>query len=160
MLGMRVTRDLKSGRSIYLDQLSSYRVDARFTRYGGMQPQGCTGASRCSLASLVADGTEVVSSVDSVAPVSSESSEELKREYQSIIGKLHYITHSTRPDIAHAVNQLSSFQAAPTSQHLEAAYYCVRYLRGTTQLALEFGCLDSSSSPGVTAAVDVIPVVA
>jgi len=68
-----------------------------------------------------------------------ETSYTRKKEYESVVGKLHYIAMSTRPDIAHAVNQLSRFLVSPGVMHLQAAMHVVRYLRGTPHLPIEFG---------------------
>jgi hypothetical protein len=61
-----------------------------------------------------------------------------KKLYESIVGKLHYVSQSTRPDISHAVNQLSRFQQNPSAAHLEAGWYVLRYLKGTPSLPIEF----------------------
>jgi transposase InsO family protein len=67
-----------------------------------------------------------------------------KKEYESVVGKLHYIAQSTRPDICHAVNQLSRFLVNPGPVHMQAAFHVVRYLRGTPHLPIEFGPDDGS----------------
>jgi hypothetical protein len=60
--------------------------------------------------------------------------------YQSMVGCLLYVALSTRPDICHAVNQLSRFLAAPGESHLQAAKRVMRYLRGTAHLGLVYDC--------------------
>jgi hypothetical protein len=61
-----------------------------------------------------------------------------KKQYEIAVGKLHYIAQSTRPDICHAVNQLSRFQQSPGEAHMQAAFHVMRYLRGVPNLPLEF----------------------
>jgi hypothetical protein len=62
----------------------------------------------------------------------------LKKQYEIAVGKHHYIAQSTRPDICHAVNQLSRFQQSPGEAQMEAAFHVMRYLRGVPNLPLEF----------------------
>ncbi|XP_019150234.1 PREDICTED: uncharacterized protein LOC109147052 [Ipomoea nil] len=47
-----------------------------------------------------------------------------------MIGKLLYLTN-TRPEISHAVQQLSQFVDKPTNIHLTAAHRVLRYLKGS-----------------------------
>jgi hypothetical protein len=55
--------------------------------------------------------------------------------YQHIVGSLVYLT-VTRPDIAHAVHNLSQFVSAPTSVHFGHLLHVLRYLRGTSSQCL------------------------
>ena len=50
--------------------------------------------------------------------------------YQSLVGKLIYLSH-TRPDISFAVSMVSQFMHAPYQEHLEAVYKILRYLNAT-----------------------------
>lgn len=58
--------------------------------------------------------------------------------YQNLIGSLMYISVCTRPDIAHAVNFLSQFNACYTEEHWIAAKRVLRYLKGTKCLGLQY----------------------
>lgn len=57
------------------------------------------------------------------------------RQYQGLIGKLMYLTH-TIPDICFVVSLLSRFIYAPTKNHLGAVKIVLRYLSGTSTLCM------------------------
>lgn len=63
--------------------------------------------------------------------VTAESGEPIDKEkYQRLVGRLLYLCH-TRPDIAYAVGVVSRYMHEPRSEHLEAVYRILRYLKGT-----------------------------
>ncbi|GAU16205.1 hypothetical protein TSUD_298370 [Trifolium subterraneum] len=62
--------------------------------------------------------------------------------YRRLIGRLLYHTHS-RPEIAYAVSKLSQFLASPTSEHMLAGLYVLRYIKNSPGQGLFF---DSTSS--------------
>ncbi|CAI0405620.1 unnamed protein product [Linum tenue] len=49
--------------------------------------------------------------------------------YRRLIGRLHYLT-TTRPDLTFPMQQLSQFQKEPYTEHLQAAYRVLRYIKG------------------------------
>ncbi|GJY04351.1 ribonuclease H-like domain-containing protein [Tanacetum coccineum] len=51
-------------------------------------------------------------------------------EYQKLIGKLIYLTH-TRPDIAYSVHCLSQFMHKPLKSHIKIALKVLKYLKGS-----------------------------
>ncbi|KAJ4700915.1 Retrovirus-related Pol polyprotein from transposon TNT 1-94 [Melia azedarach] len=51
-----------------------------------------------------------------------------KRQYQRLVGKLIYLSH-TRPDISFPVSVVSQFMHSPTEEHLEVVYRILRYLK-------------------------------
>lgn len=59
--------------------------------------------------------------------------------YQSLIGCLQWLSNSTRPDISHAVSQLSRFNAKWSVHHWMMAKHVLRYLKGTSSLGITFG---------------------
>lgn len=61
--------------------------------------------------------------------------------YRIIVGALQYLAN-TRPDIAFSVSKLSQFLAAPTELQWQAVKDILRYLKGTTNLALHMLCSD------------------
>ena len=58
--------------------------------------------------------------------------------YRKIIGPLLYLSVSTRPDIAFAVNILAQFKNCPKETHLVAAERILRYLKGTIKFSLKY----------------------
>ena len=62
---------------------------------------------------------------------------EVKR-YQTIVGKLLYLSNCTRPDICFVVSYLSRFCHKPGTQHWAAVKRVLRYLRGTEEIGLKF----------------------
>jgi hypothetical protein len=59
-------------------------------------------------------------------------------EYARVIGSLLYLTSCTRPDIASAVNKLSSFTSNPSTEHWNALIRVLRYLRYSVNWALHY----------------------
>ena len=56
--------------------------------------------------------------------------------YRSVVGKLYYLTKSTRPDIEFAVHQCSRFMANPKQSHAKAVKHIGRYLLATQDKGL------------------------
>ena len=54
----------------------------------------------------------------------------LSKTYRSIVGSLMYLATATRPDIAHAVTQLSKHMMSPSHKHMRLAKHVLRYLKG------------------------------
>ena len=52
-------------------------------------------------------------------------------DYASLIGSLHYLTITTYPDIAYAINQLAAYTVNPSFNHYNAAKRVLRYIKGT-----------------------------
>ncbi|TYK24437.1 reverse transcriptase [Cucumis melo var. makuwa] len=59
-----------------------------------------------------------------------------KEQYQCLVGKLIYLSH-TRPDISFAVSFISQFMQAPYEKHMEAVNRILRYLKNTPDLHQE-----------------------
>ena len=72
----------------------------------------------------------------------SDGSEEQKElqglDYRWIVGFINYLATTTRPDLAFAVHCLSRFVQNPGHVHYLAAKHVLRYLRGTSDLALVY----------------------
>ena len=70
------------------------------------------------------------------------SDADLVQRYQRLVGCLLYLAISTRPDISYYAMWLGQFNSSPTRTHFLAAKHVLRYLAGTSTLAL---CLGASS---------------
>jgi hypothetical protein len=73
--------------------------------------------------------------------------------YLSVIGALMYLTNSTRPDIAFAMNLLARHSAAPTKRHWTRVKQILRYVNGTRDLGLFLKRGPSSDVVGYTNAI-------
>ncbi len=51
--------------------------------------------------------------------------------YQSLVGSFNWLAHTTRPDLSTAESLLAQHESNPSSGHLEAACYVVKYLSNT-----------------------------
>ena len=60
--------------------------------------------------------------------------------YASAVGSLMYAMVCTRPDLAHAVNVVSRFMGQPGKEHWTAVKRIFRYLKGTSDVGLIYGC--------------------
>jgi hypothetical protein len=58
--------------------------------------------------------------------------------YREAVGSLLYLATKTRPDIAHAVQQVAQFCENPGKQHWDAIKYILRYLRHTKTHGIEY----------------------
>nr|GEV58072.1 ribonuclease H-like domain-containing protein [Tanacetum cinerariifolium] len=56
-------------------------------------------------------------------------------EYQKLLGKLIYLTH-TRPDISYVVHCLSQHMHAPLQSHLKVALRVIRYLKNSPRIQI------------------------
>jgi hypothetical protein len=59
--------------------------------------------------------------------------------YRSITGALHFAAHSTRPDIANAVRELSKHLVDPSVAHYEEARKVLTYLLDTADVGITYG---------------------
>ena len=71
-------------------------------------------------------------------PHTGQAPAQVIKSYQSVIGSLTYICYATRPDLTHAVNTLSRYSTNPSKEHFVALKRILKYLRGTSTLALHY----------------------
>ena len=129
LLGMRITRDVAKG-SLFIDQQSYVQ---QIIKNFGME--------NCKPADTPArPGVRLTQrkSEENNFPNDPSAAAKGVREYQQIVGSLLYAAITTRADIMHAVAQLTRFMTNPGEQHWEAAFYVIRYLRGTSGVRLHY----------------------
>jgi hypothetical protein len=78
--------------------------------------------------------------IDSIPCVDMLSSarDELRLHYQSLIGSLNWLAHTTRPDLSTVVSLLAQHQSNPSPGHYDAALYVSHYLAHTKSLGISF----------------------
>jgi hypothetical protein len=62
----------------------------------------------------------------------------LNFNYHSVVGKLNYLSQTTRPDIMYATHQIAKFSADLREPHGDAILYLVCYLKKTRDLGIRF----------------------
>jgi hypothetical protein len=84
--------------------------------------------------------TPIVERLCTVAepPSQDEATAMAATPFREIVGGLLYLTNCSRPDLSFAVNQLCRHMSNPRAVHWSAAKRVLRYLKGTTNLGLEF----------------------
>jgi hypothetical protein len=85
-------------------------------------------------------------SIDSIPSTSMTASnqDKLRLQYQSLVGSLNWLAHTTHPDLSTVVSLLAQHQSTPSPGHLDAALYVVKYLSGTKTLGIYFSSLRQS----------------
>ena len=69
-------------------------------------------------------------------------------KYQSAVGRLLYLSTTTRPDIAFAVSSVAKYTSDPTVQHWKAVKHIIRYLIGTVGYGLMFRKKETAETEG------------
>jgi hypothetical protein len=79
-------------------------------------------------------------SIDSIdiQDLPSDQKDLLRLQYQSLVGSLNWLAHTTHPDLSTVVSLLAQYQSNPSPGHYEAAKYVVRYLAATRDLGIKF----------------------
>ncbi|KAJ4736375.1 Transposon Ty1-NL2 Gag-Pol polyprotein [Rhynchospora pubera] len=137
ILGMRISRDRAAGTLILSQEKYINKVLERF-RVQDAKPRCTPLGGQLKLSKAQAPKTD--EERDHMAAV----------PYASAIGSLMYAMVCTRPDISQAVGVLSRFMANPGMAHWEAVKWLLRYLKGTSSMALCF----KKSSVGLEGFVD------
>jgi len=79
-------------------------------------------------------------SIDTIPNIDMTTSarDKLRLQFQSLVGSLNWLAHTTRPDISTVVSLLAQHQSNPSSGHLEAAQYVGKYLSHTKNLGIRY----------------------
>ena len=64
--------------------------------------------------------------------------DKLRLEYQSLVGSLNWLAHTTCPDLSTKVSILAQHQNNPSHGHMESARYAAKYLAHTKHLGIYF----------------------
>jgi len=70
--------------------------------------------------------------------LSSSARDQLRLKYQSLVGSLNLLAHTTRPDLSTVVSLLAQHQSSPSPGHYDAALYVTKYLASTKNLGIYF----------------------
>jgi hypothetical protein len=62
----------------------------------------------------------------------------LRLQYQSLVGSLNWLARTTRPNLSTVVSLLAQHQSNPSTGHLDAAKYVVKYLATMKTLGIYF----------------------
>ncbi|KAG8497256.1 hypothetical protein CXB51_008476 [Gossypium anomalum] len=125
ILGMEILRDRKSSK-LYLSQKGYiekvlYRFNMQSTK-----PVSTHLAAYFRLSSAL-------------SPQSNDEIEYMSHvPYSSAVGSLMYAMVCSRLDLSYAVNAVSRYMVNPGKEHWKAVQWILRYLRGTTDVCLQF----------------------
>jgi hypothetical protein len=124
MLGMEIKRDRERGTLSISNELLITKVVDKFRM------------NDCKPATTPEEPTKLTKSQ---SPTTDEGKTEMeKKPYRSAVGSIAYIALSSRPDITHAVNEVSSHFNNPGQAHWIAVLKIIRYLKGTKGKTLVF----------------------
>ena len=126
ILGMEILRDRKASK-LYLSQKGYIeKVLCRFNMQSA-KPVSNPLAAHFRLSSAL-------------SPQSDDEIEYMSHvPYSSAVGSLMYAMVCSRPDLSYAVSAVSRYMANPGKEHWKAVQWILRYLRGTTDVCLQFG---------------------
>lgn len=148
MLGMRIKRDRKR-RIITLDQ--EVYITKKLEEFGMIKCADVTTPEVPGRTLEYAKEETNQQQQDDDADDDPDASDDEDRPvnptlYMKLVGALLYAAISTRPDISHAVHQLSCHSKNPLRRHWQAGKRVLRYLQGTRDIAIQFGGRPRSSS--------------
>lgn len=123
ILGVHVTRD-RVNKTITLDQ--GHYVKDILATYQMEQDK----AKRMDIP---------MNGYDSLRPAEPSDLRADQRAYQTLIGKLLYLSILTRPDISFALGRLSQYLSDPAEFHMSALKRVLKYLRSTIDHGITFG---------------------
>lgn len=78
--------------------------------------------------------------IDAIQPENYSDQEQasITSTYRTLVGRLNWLTTSTRPDISTAVSFLPSYQSKPTKSHIDSAKHVGHYLKSTIIRGINF----------------------
>ena len=80
--------------------------------------------------------------IDSIAPSTDadDSPAQIRRKeaYQSLIGSIGWLAHTTRPDLSAVHSFLASYSNKPAVGHMKAALYALHYIHSTHDYGISF----------------------
>ncbi|GJX47497.1 gag-pol polyprotein [Tanacetum coccineum] len=126
ILGMQIHRDRVS-RKIWLSQKSYVKKILQRFNMQDCKPISTSFPTNIKLSSKMSPSSE------------KERMEMSRVPYASAVGSLMFAMICTRPDIAHAVGVVSRYMAEPGKKHWEAVKRILRYIKGTSDVALCYG---------------------
>ncbi|KAG8500695.1 hypothetical protein CXB51_002843 [Gossypium anomalum] len=126
ILGMEILRDRKASK-LYLSQKRYIeKVLCRFNMQSA-KPVSTPLAAHFRLLSAL-------------SPQSDDEIEYMSHvPFSSAVGSLMYAMVCSRLDLSYAVSAVSRYMANPGKEHWKAVQWILRYLRGTTNVCLQFG---------------------
>ncbi|KAG8474632.1 hypothetical protein CXB51_031261 [Gossypium anomalum] len=126
ILGMEILRNRKASK-LYLSQKGYIeKVLCRFNMQSA-KPVSTPLAAHFRLSSAL-------------SPQSDDEIEYMSHvPYSSAVGSLMYAMVWSCPDLSYAVSAVSRYMANPGKEHWKAVQWILRYLRGTTDVCLQFG---------------------
>lgn len=144
LLGMRIQRDREAG-SLTLDQQSYIERLLEKTGMNNCVPVSTPEENGVKLTSMGCVSSHDNNNKETETKLSKteELNKDRKEKYGSYVGALLYAAVWTRPDIAHAVGELTRFISAPRKAHWDACMRVLRYLKGVPELGLKFQQLQS-----------------
>ena len=79
-------------------------------------------------------------SIYSILPSTLSPSEQdrLRLHYQSLIGSINWLAHTTHPDLSSVVSLLVQPQSNPSPGHLDAALHVIKYTAQTKTIGIYF----------------------
>jgi hypothetical protein len=128
LLGMQITRDRVRG-TIAIDQ--KHYIEELVHEY-----------NIAKTADMPAAGYENLTKAGPEEPLIDE------KTYQTLIGKLNWLTRATRPDIAFVTQKLSQHAHKPIKRHMTGAQHVLKYLTKTASLGIEYSAESGADITG------------
>ena len=83
-------------------------------------------------------GVPIDSIAESSEDVESPALKRRKEAYQSLVGSIGWLAHSTRPDLITAHSFLAAYSNKPSTGHMKAALYALHYIHSTHDYGISF----------------------